>query len=922
MKGKTPISFETEGGVLEEAKAAFNSMAEVFTKEKSYQKYQYGIQKMFDFFKDDYDKNIKLLTMVQEMNAQIVFNATKINLIMKSTYSDSESLTKLKQDFDDATAMVQSIHKSEIRSKEILKTLREQLAQLTQQVQSGQAFNFGTQNSIFEISQDVKNLRNEKQKDHDELTKIQESIDAENIGMKSVTEAQATLENTLNKDTKTLSHVDKRLQTLTAENEETSNAIIELKPIVTDVSTKIENAKKTKNELTEKINVLKNTKTDVTNSFNTVRNEVKARKDRLSRRKEHLNEVLRFQSHKNTSIQAIKEQITDIDNEIEESKTALKESNDKNSELVTALEDEMKKADQIAEEKAKVRNQIKELRPKIVEAALKVSSEQNEKIVMNRQLSGAQASLAEVNQLQYEEKHAIQEIKNATQTLKSETATMKGSMQSDKDKIIQIFQEIDKTRTSTFKLQASINAMKDSELVAAEENERLMKEHANLMSKSNRQTDLSEQLRDERNNYARLLKIKEDENAELQQSINELEHQIQKYTTENQSLFNQTINSHFQTRDSNDKIDELNSEIQQYKTSIQKVERIISHLQAENTTLSYIINESNTDKILVQKETTALNKTVADLMELNKARTQQIEQLRSDIQTKTSFIHKCAAQYKEKLSELEELNDQLKKYKSSTEILEQKADKLNQLQYTHQKLSSQLVIEERKYITLIHELAIPRNVHRWQVMEAVDPGYVKNIRYRMQLTDKLDDAHRLLEKLQKERDDLKKDLDKKNADYDKSMTREQVKTYIERYKSDCDRMDQMMEEMSNQIKNQLKPLKNSDKQVLELRGRVNKRREAASSIKNEIYTESHSLGEPEPWFITEGIVAPAITGGGFVANLTPPEHNRKILSKSNHLTVGVAPILRNSRSNSMFTSARSTGRPYRSGKTILPPMPE
>ncbi|EAX78674.1 hypothetical protein TVAG_547720 [Trichomonas vaginalis G3] len=317
--------------------------------------------------------------------------------------------------------------------------------------------------------------------------------------MKSVTEAQATLENTLNKDTKTLSHVDKRLQTLTAENEETSNAIIELKPIVTDVSTKIENAKKTKNELTEKINVLKNTKTDVTNSFNTVRNEVKARKDRLSRRKEHLNEVLRFQSHKNTSIQAIKEQITDIDNEIEESKTALKESNDKNSELVTALEDEMKKADQIAEEKAKVRNQIKELRPKIVEAALKVSSEQNEKIVMNRQLSGAQASLAEVNQLQYEEKHAIQEIKNATQTLKSETATMKGSMQSDKDKIIQIFQEIDKTRTSTFKLQASINAMKDSELVAAEENERLMKEHANLMSKSNRQTDLSEQLRDERN---------------------------------------------------------------------------------------------------------------------------------------------------------------------------------------------------------------------------------------------------------------------------------------------------------------------------------------------------------------------------------------------------------------------------------------
>lgn len=285
MKGKTLISFETEGGVLEEAKAAFNSMAEVFTKEKSYQKYQYGIQKMFDFFKDDYDKNIKLLTMVQEMNAQIVFNATKINLIMKSTYSDSESLTKLKQDFDDATAMVQSIHKSEIRSKEILKTLREQLAQLTQQVQSGQAFNFGTQNSIFEISQDVKNLRNEKQKDHDELTKIQESIDAENIGMKSVTEAQATLENTLNKDTKTLSHVDKRLQTLTAENEETSNAIIELKPIVTDVSTKIENAKKTKNELTEKINVLKNTKTDVTNSFNTVRNEVKARKDRLSRRK-------------------------------------------------------------------------------------------------------------------------------------------------------------------------------------------------------------------------------------------------------------------------------------------------------------------------------------------------------------------------------------------------------------------------------------------------------------------------------------------------------------------------------------------------------------------------------------------------------------------------------------------------------------
>ena len=916
------ISFETEGDVLEEAKSAFNTLISTLEGEPSFAKYKFGIVKMFDFFKEEYDKNVKLLIACQEKNAQIVINATKINMIQKSTFSDAENLHKLKLEFDEAINTVQSVHKSEMRSKHILNDLRIQIKNLNQRVQNGEAFSFNTNQSIFETSNEVKNLRKELNKATDECKTIKEQIQAENDGLEQAAEQNKMLSDEHDKLSKTIAQVDKRLSIIQQENDETSQTILELKPVLESMATKTSDLAKKKLEIQGNIQQVKDHAVEMFGQINAAKDESRQRKDKLFKKVQRLTEMSNVKVTRKEMIESTSNKLKAATNQLVDMKTLLENEGKKLEENNKTIDEEFKKSDDIAAERNKTRLRIKELRPKVVDALIKLSEYEGIYNVLNRQTDAAKVQLTDLKQHGNEIKHQIKETKNTEIALKSEIVGIKTFMQEQKDKIIEIFQEIDETRTAVFKTQANILCVKDANQVMVEENEKLMKEHANLMKKSERQTSLSDQKREERNVYARQLKAKEDENNNLIQSINELETVIASCKSQSEKLFNNIIDSHFNKRNDNDMIDNLNLQIEEIKQHTRKVERVTSHLQAENQTLNYIIREAQTDHILIEKEKQLLDTTISTMNEKIKQRQLQTNEVFSNAAYLEKLIEGNRIKYNEKVKELKGLYSELETRVKVTEQLEKKADVVDHLHVRMQKISSALAIEKRKYIILVHELAIPRNVHRWQVIEAVDPRFVRSIRFRMELSDKFERVMEELRHLQKERDRLKEQIESMNKEHAESLTKKQVEIYIEKYKEDIKRKDEEIAAIEMQIKNQLNPIKQSSNDINTMREKVNKRRESACSLKNEIYETSRSA---DYMFITEGEAVamprdllmpprPLIAGGGFHVVITPKPQRRGAKS-SNILKVGTSPVY--TRNPTTMCSTRSCqGKKY-----LLPPMP-
>ena len=927
--GKQQISFESEGVIMEEAKASFSSLIDILKKDETYAKYQFHITKMFDFFKEEYEKNMKLLSYAQEMNAQIVLTASKINVIRNSTFADAESLSNLKKEFDEATNMVQSVHKSEIRAKKILADLRNQIQILTNRVSNGEAFSFGTDQSIFEVSNEVKNLKDETNKAKKECQQIQDQIQEEKKGLELCTSKNTILASEETKITKTISQIDKRHQSLDQENQETSQTILEMKPVIDDMQKKIEDIQKQKEMKQQNIQKIKASTVEVNGQFNAAKDEARARHDKIQKRQSKLHEILKISAHKTTTKENLKEKIKNVGDEIQTLNGKLAEENKKVLENNKLIEIEIQKSDEIQKQRLVVRQKIKELRPIIIDALQKISSGESESAVANRQLSTLKSQITSIKQEDSEYVHQANEIKNTNVTLKSETLAVKNQMQQQKDKIIGIFSEIDNMRTQTYKMQANLLAVQDSNKVLVTENEKLMKEHATLLKKTEQQEELSETLREERNNYARLYKSKEEENANLQQSINELDIQINDYIHENKRLFKGTIDSHFNTRSTNDEIEGLEEEIKQMTSQIHKVERVTSHLQAENHTLSFIIDEAAMDHIMLKKERHTLENNLSTLNENLRKKNIEKDEIRSQIQSQIKLISSCQYQYNEKIKELEALHNELETHSKATEALEKKAEAVNNLIYQKQRISNSLVVENRKYVVLMHELAIMRNVHRWQVIEAVDPYYVRQIRYRMQLSNKLGKAFQELEKLEKERDELKETIAKMSEKHNQALTREQAQQYIDRYKQDIKQKEAEMAEMEIEIKKSLNPMKQGAKDITVMRTKVNQRRESASSIKNEIYQSMRSQSS-DCWFITEGSTLgtcfdqtyqapPQMAGGGFAVIITPPAVTRKG-TRSNILRVGPSPaVSRHSHSGFKVTSrSYNSTQTYHNKNTLLP----
>lgn len=951
--GKKQITFETEGDIHEDIKVLVNELNKKIKSDSPEMLYINGFNKMFAVFDDTYTKNVKLLEICQEMNAQVVLNASKIQAILDITSKDKDQMKNLKANFEEASKMVNFAHASETKAKNLLLSLREKVTNLSELVQKGEAFSFGEEGSIFEISQDVKNLKIEKNNAAKEIADYQNQIVTTKAKFKALSDDISTLKTETDRLTSQINSFEKQNKELCLINEETSNSVLKIKPEIVEQKQDLENITKKKNESTKIKYQKKHTQTEVLNALVATRDESRLLKEKVLKRTKFISDLRTSSSNKEANIEEIKKKIENRNQEMEKCKQELKAAQKAGEEYNSKFEEAYQKSKDIGDQKLKYRQEVRKLRSEMVELQFSLSKSDNKTVQHNRHITTEKLDLCIQKRHQENEARETQEAHNQAINARSEMKMTKTKLQVMKEKVLNLFQEIDEKRTEKFQALSKIQMTLETINLTKEQNEKQLEILEEYERKAEDQMCLIDKTREERNIYKRQYEsITKDQNS-LKIQYDQLCAEYQEMQNHLDELKVETVETHFQNVDSKSHIMSLKVLVEKIKKSIQETDRITSRLQAEEQTLNFILAQGKNDKLQQEQERQLLQNNINMVSNEVFAKKRKLDQIRAQIKTDEAFLKKCSKMFNDKTAEMADSLNELNRLQQKTDELEKRREKMTTLEYKMHRSIAENMIEQQKYVALIHEFSVPRNVHRWHALGAVDPYYVKQLKYRSLLSAKIESSHEELLKLQAERDDLKEQYEKMKSKYDTNveLTVAKATEYINHYNECIKEKDHQLRLLKQQVNGNKPDLQKSIKDIDNIREKVTQRRGMTASLTTrnrqiikkqnqinnqlqmqmQLQTGSFGVGitgpksstnnqsnDGQPWFLTEAPIY-NVLGGGFVSRQSQSGNQNNSIENHVDLTIGSATAHSATRgraqSSLISPNMRKIAKPLRSAQT-------
>jgi hypothetical protein len=345
-------------------------------------------------------------------------------------------------------------------------------------------------------------------------------------------------------------------------------------------------------------------------------------------------------------------------------------------------------------------------------------------------------------------------------------------------------------------------------------------------------------------------------------------------------------------------------------------------MQTESQTLDHLLRDAAHEELQVQKEYQLLLNNREFLQQELHNKLTTLESIRNEMRIDVAFLKKSSEVYQDKVAEISHLTKTLQQMQAVTRQLEGKRDRLNALEYIMHRTFEATILEQQKTVTLVHEFSIPRNVHRWDAIGAVDPAQVKSLQYRCGLTGKIDRAHRALIELRAERDKLRKECAEMKHLYESKRSAEFVRTAIATYKSDLKRLDREIQELDHQRRSNAPVNSTEKKKVAGARSSLCERRYLSTLTKAANTELAKPEGEPVYYFTESPLLNP-MRGGGFTLKQTP--HTRKSVPAAS-MKVGPTPRSRSNLRSKITLVGTDPGlnshpnAPYLGRNLLLPSM--
>lgn len=135
---------------LEQLENDFQDVMTELMGDKSLERFRIEYEKVHNALLRANTQEKRLIKKCRELNAEIINNAAKVQTAIKLSQEDQSSIASLKKEMEKAWKMVDASHEKELRAKETIQQLKDEINNLSQLVDQGAGLNSGKENLLKE----------------------------------------------------------------------------------------------------------------------------------------------------------------------------------------------------------------------------------------------------------------------------------------------------------------------------------------------------------------------------------------------------------------------------------------------------------------------------------------------------------------------------------------------------------------------------------------------------------------------------------------------------------------------------------------------------------------------------------------------------------------------------------------------------
>lgn len=705
---------------LEALERDFLNVIAEMSGDRSIEQFRKRFQELYDALKSSHENERAILQKCKELNNNISMGLSYMKNSEGLTRKDAQTIQLLASELEKAGTIIQMANAKADKDRTRIEHLKQVLEDLKNVIKQSEGEQSGKTNEIMRLNQEAVLLQKEIEESDRVCASTQEEIKRQTELLRSIHKQQVNYEDENKKSLKTLTELQERLKSSTSD---TNKLAEDINKVVLD--------KETINK--ERDAVLK------------VFEREKAEEAALNERSKELAKEIGMLNHKKI---AADQKLTALREKIEK----LKEENESKHQFNKLKDEEIKVLSGAVTTKEVDLAQTKRNKEKKITEIQRCANERDDAIkmisVLKTQILELQREIEQTDKTADQDQELVDNLlrdqntikknfiaivkENQAQQLDLETRTkdcekMKDEVKVALDQVNKRVKDISNLELEKEKYikeckQAIKKYLHLSEEIKLKDNliSEFQKKTQETESKLKHQQQLYEAVRSDRNVYSKNLTETQDEIAEIKLRYKIVMHQISQLKEEI-SAKEASLKEHIDRGKTAEKeFQKLEKDNEKLKKDIDDRKQTIMNLRNEIGKLQFIMKESGQARLKLkqQYETVVSDRDILGTQLIR--RNDELALIYEKIKMQQNTLAKGEAEYRERVSDIEILDNTIRDLTRELTIFKRRANDLGKFYQEIAQISKELIEEKLKVKGLSEELENPKNKYRWRNLEGSD----------------------------------------------------------------------------------------------------------------------------------------------------------------------------------------------------------
>ncbi|PRW33224.1 flagellar associated isoform A [Chlorella sorokiniana] len=678
-------------------------------------------EKVFRALKKSHDSEKRLVKRCRELNAEIVAGAAKVQAALKLSEEDQATITALKKEIENSWRMVDGSHEKELKSKEQIAQLKQEISSLTKLLEQGAAVGLAEEADLEELIRQKEALVAERDGQvqaivalRGELADFAERMraaEAEKAGLEA--EIQSLRDSVAQRKAETDREIRRR-ERLEKEMKELRASLEARQQDIRDKQAAVQQS-------AEHVEKLKGLLRESQQASERLQKEYNALSDKVAR----LHHTLEEHVHTNTQLLADNSQ---RQVEIKAKEDEIRTLREEGAKAAKAREAMAAKLQQLEKQKGEVERTRDELKAEaaglereleLARRQIDIERRKQEEMVRERERLNKARTTAENATAKHADLVRVTEVMKAN--LESEAAALRQELAKQEQVIRGLEREKERFAGEAAgvnaKYRAAVEEVAARDAAIADLQRKIAEGEARLRA----QQELYESVRSERNSASRSLVEVQDEVGELKRRLAVTAHQADQLKGEVAVRDGELQREKYDKAKADKDCEALRAELNRVAAQVREQEAAMAEHAAQITQLQGAIAEAEQARLKLKREHDAVVGERDALGAQLVRRNEEARLLYEKVRLQQSALARGQAQYRDRLAEIRALKLKVAGLKRELAQLKSSVANADVLRREVHHLNRELLAERTRVKALSEELENPLNVHRWRKLEGSDP---------------------------------------------------------------------------------------------------------------------------------------------------------------------------------------------------------